>query len=78
MTSCRDRKGVLGGLCLYDQLQIGRGFWGDCACMTSCRDRKGVLGGIGRGFWGDCACMTSCRDRKGVLGGLCLCDQWQR
>ena len=46
MTSCRDRKGVLGGLSLSDQLQIGRGFWGDCVCMTSCRDRKGVLGGL--------------------------------
>ena len=28
MTSCKDRKEVLGGLCLYEQLQIGRGFGG--------------------------------------------------
>ena len=28
MTNCRDRKGVLGGLCLYDQFQRQEGGFG--------------------------------------------------
>ena len=31
MTNCRDRKGVLGGLCLYDQLQNEARDVGHCA-----------------------------------------------